>query len=146
MLKLSLYVIAAVLLCISFPEIASGSKILSVSFVSSKSHKITYERLLYELAARGHEVTILSPIVSSKKPTKNIREILTMDAEAFQEKFFKEEGHMDFYEMIEKGEQLNPFSMLKMIGSACNVTYDLPHVQELLKEKFDLVIMSAIFK
>jgi glucuronosyltransferase len=126
---------------VSLPEGGSAAKILSIAIVSSKSHKITYDLLLEELAGRGHEVTVLSPIPSDRK-IKNLREILTLDAELYMKD--KQESP-NFYEMKEKGDNLNPFIMIDLLTKVCNVTYDLPHVQELLKEKFDLVLIPALF-
>jgi glucuronosyltransferase len=120
------------------PENGSAAKILSVAFISTKSHKITYEPLLHELAKRGHEVTVLTPIPAKKK-MKNLREILTIDAQ----NFFDDMPNM--YEMKEAGEDINPFKMMQQFGAMCNMTYDLPHVRELMKETFDLVLLSAIF-
>ncbi len=126
------------LLIILLSERGSAAKILSVAFLSAKSHKLTYEPLLHELANRGHEVTVLTPIPAKKK-MKNLREILTIDID---ELF----GVMpNMYEMKEAGDDSNPFKMLQQIGTLCNMTYDLPHVRELMNETFDLVLLSAIF-
>jgi glucuronosyltransferase len=125
----------------AFPKTANSAKILSVAFVSSKSHKITYEPLLHALAERGHEVTTLSPVKSSK-PVKNLRDIITLDIEKQNDEMAKK---WNAFEMKEKGEEINPFKMLEVFGSICEETYDLPQVHELLKEKFDLIIVSAIF-
>ena len=99
-----------------------SARILSVAFVSSRSHKITYEPLLYELAARGHQVTILAPYISGKE-RKNVREIQTMDQEAFYERV----GMPNMFEMKEKNEQINPIMMGKWFDGVCRETYDQPH-------------------
>src|SRR5436190_1732864 len=77
--------IASIILVILLPGCligeTTGAKILSISFMSSKSHKIVYEPLLLELAQRGHEVTIVSPIKSDKK-MKNLRLIEAIDLDS----------------------------------------------------------------
>ena len=134
-----LTVALAALLILPQQEINSA-RILSVAFMSSRSHKITYEPLLYELAARGHDLTIVAPFISGK-PRKNVREILTIDFEKYAESI----KVPNMFEMKERGEQLTPIQMADIFADVCIKTYDLPHVQALLKEKFDLIIMPAIF-
>ena len=130
---------------ILLPGTTSAAKILTVALISAKSHKITYERLLHELAGRGHEITVLSPIVSSKQ-VKNVREILTIDAEKYMEELQRQEGKkMNLFDIVEKDETVNPFTMLDIFGEICKKSYDLPQVKELMKEKFDLIILSAVF-
>jgi hypothetical protein len=129
-------------LCLAFlagltQPVYSG-KILSVAFMSSKSHKIVYEPLLFELAKRGHEVTIVSP-VPAKKQIKNVRQFLTVD----ETETMKEIPNM--FEMKESGKKLNPFLMIGWFDKLCRDTYDLPLIKELMKEKFDLIISQPLF-
>src|ERR1700744_2157844 len=85
---------------VCFPASVQPARILAVAFVSSKSHKITYEPLLYELGARGHDVTVLAPYISGKT-IKNVREIQTINVdEAF-------EAMPNAFEMKEKGEEMS---------------------------------------
>src|ERR1051326_5494181 len=78
-----------------------SEKILVLAMISTPSHKITYMSLLEEMAHRGHEITIVSPIKPMKE-TRNIREIYTLDIEkAFED--------LNIFEMKEKKQQLNPF-------------------------------------
>ncbi|CAG7662319.1 unnamed protein product, partial [Allacma fusca] len=70
------------LLCLISPflvEEAGSAKILNIAFMSTKSHKITYEPLLRELAKKGHEITIVNP--NPGKAEKNIRYVQTIDPE-----------------------------------------------------------------
>ena len=123
-------------LCASIVPEASAAKILSVAFISSKSHKITYEPLLYELAARGHEVTIVAPYISGKT-RPNVREIQTSE--------WNESKMGNVFDRKLRGEQLmNPFIVLDMILETCSATFDMPHVRQLLDEKFDLIFSSAL--
>jgi glucuronosyltransferase len=112
-----------------------GAKILAVSFMSSKSHKILYEPLLRELARRGHEVTALSPVAS--KEEKNFKNVLLPDKESG--------GGPNFFDLklimpawVEA--VFNPFLLIAtMLPGRCLDCYKLPQVQEVLKEKWDLV-------
>lgn len=54
------------------------AKIFSILPAAIKSHSILYDRLMKELAKRGHEITYLTPI-KSKNPTENINEIVIPD-------------------------------------------------------------------
>ena len=123
---------------VSLPAFVQPARILAVAFVSSRSHKITYEPLLYELGARGHDVTVLAPYISGKT-IKNVREIQTLDVEAEFAKM------PNAFEMKEKGEDMSFPVVAKLFGKICAATYDLPHVKALEKEKFDLIIMQPIF-
>jgi glucuronosyltransferase len=125
--------ISLMLLIFSHINSSNGARILAASFMSSKSHMIAYEPLLEELAKRGHEVTVLSPILSKSNST-NPRQILTFDMDLFLE-------HMpDMFDMKLKGETQNPFVMIDAFDQFCRKTYALPQVMALLDEKFDLII------
>jgi len=116
----------------------SSDKILALTFFSSKSHKITYMKLIEELAKRGHEITV----VSSQKPFKvlpNIKEVYTYD--------FDKELHekYDMIEMKESNTQLNPFLLVPGYVTLCNKIYDKPDIKNLLKQKFDLIFLMPVF-
>jgi len=123
---------------LTLPYLGSSEKILSLAFVATRSHKITYEPLLRELASRGHEVTVVSPIPATKK-VKNLREIFTFDADAQFAKL------PDLFKSKEAGEEPNPFQMVDMFKTFCEQSYDLPEVMALLDEKFDLVMVESVF-
>jgi glucuronosyltransferase len=130
------------LLCLTLTLIVcstpvSSSKILVLVFFSSKSHKITYMRLIEELASRGHEITVVTPI-KQDKPIKNIKEVFTLDIQPFM-------SQINFFESKEKGQQLNPLVMLEMMSKVCSSSYDLPHVRALLDETFDLIFLQPFF-
>ncbi|ODN00424.1 UDP-glucuronosyltransferase 2B23 [Orchesella cincta] len=118
-------------------------KILVLSFISTKSHKLTYQPLIEELGKRGHDVTVLSPI-PSPKPSKNVKDIITMDGEAMMVKFMKEQN-FDMFKMKEENKQMNPFLMFGWFEGMCRHTYDLPHVRDILNESFDLILMQPMF-
>lgn len=131
------------LLSLSKIENVDGAKILSFSFMSSKSHKITYEPLLRELARRGHQVTVLSPIAS--KNETNFVNIPTVDSE------FAFSNAPNFFEMKQSMNPLitavfNPFLMMKgLMTPVCKVGYALPIINKVLEEKWDLVFFTPLF-
>lgn len=124
-------------------ENVQSAKILSFSFMSSKSHKITYEPLLRELARRGHQVTVLSPI--STKNETNFVNIPTVDPE----ELFK--NAPNFFEMKMSLSPIvaaffNPFLMMaNMLVPVCNLGYDLPIINKVLEEKWDLIFFTPLF-
>lgn len=140
------YIVAltcAWLLSLNQIDSVDGAKILSFSFMSSKSHKITYEPLLRELARRGHQVTVLSPI-SSKNET-NFVNIPTVDPElAFG-------NAPNFFEMKQYMNPLvtavfNPFLMMRgLMTPVCKMGYSLPIIYKVLEEKWDLVFFTPLF-
>ncbi len=80
-------------------EFAKADKILVLTFFSSKSHKITYMRLIEELASRGHQITVVTPIKGDKE-IKNIREIETIDMDKLLE------GKFDVFELKKSGQNM----------------------------------------
>ncbi|CAL8089908.1 unnamed protein product [Orchesella dallaii] len=124
-------------------EQCSSEKILVLSFISTKSHKLTYMPLVEELGKRGHDVTVLSPILSPK-PMKNVRDIMTIDGVNLMDKFIKEQN-FDLFKMKEENKQMNPFLMFGWFEGVCRDTYDLPQVQAILNESFDLILMQPMF-
>jgi hypothetical protein len=81
-LRLFALLIAAIIAAQTLIPEAEEARILSAVFMVTNSHKITCDFLLEELAACGHEVTGLSPIVSKRNIT-NMREIITTDGANF---------------------------------------------------------------
>ncbi|CAG7835758.1 unnamed protein product [Allacma fusca] len=126
-------------------DLALGAKILSVSFVSTKSHYLTYEALLLELAERGHEVTIANSIKSSKE-VKNVRRIYTYDSDimlkGISPKTYKaKETTSKFWSHFNV-----PFmTYYSMWEEACKASYKMEAIQKLRKEKFDLIIFPPLW-
>lgn len=117
-----------------------AGKILAVEFFSSKSHKITYMSLLEQLGLRGHNITVITPIKGTKK-MENVSEVLSLNWEEVMAAEFEQ----DLYRMKENNEDANPFLMVPLFSKICEETYDLPQIQALLDEKFDLIFMQPIF-
>lgn len=125
-----------------------GAKILSISFFSSKSHKITYEKLILTLAQRGHDVTYVGPFLSGKK-VPNLKEFQALDIPTL-EKHIASNGNPFDIRMKMKSELLsvffNPYLFAAgMLETVCRQSYALPIIQEILKEKYDLVLFSQFF-
>jgi len=141
-LLIAISVISSIILSSNVPP-SSAAKILAVTFFSSKSHKITYMPLLEELAKRGHEVTMITP-VKADKLLPNMTEIFTFDLEEKMDKF--KDDH-DMYEMKAKGQMMNPFLMLDAFGDICKWSYELPHIKEHFSKnpKYDLVFVQPMF-
>jgi len=122
----------------SFLPSVDSANILYVAFISVESHKITYEPLLEALAARGHQVTELSPHASSRH-VPNLTRILTMDVKELLDK------HNPDYRLLEKKPGYdNPRRPSDLIGLGCNLTYDLPQVQAVLQQRYDLVLLPPM--
>nr|CAD7426014.1 unnamed protein product [Timema monikensis] len=114
-----------------------GARILGVFPHSAKSHFIMDEVLMKGLAARGHEVVVISHFPQSK-PLANYKDISLV-------------GSMDniveslSLDMVGGG---TPFLTLWVLYSYgiqnCEATLSFPKIQEFLKsnQKFDLVIME----
>jgi len=131
--------IIGVILATCFVHENHSAKILSLNFWAGKSHKITYDPLLNELAKRGHEVTVVSQ-VPSKKNITNLRDILTFDFNDLLKRA------PDMIEMKMKGESTHPNSMIKLFSELCLETYALPELQEILNTKYDLVLHEPLFQ
>ncbi|CAG7709878.1 unnamed protein product, partial [Allacma fusca] len=124
-------------------EEAGSAKILNIAFMSTKSHKITYEPLLRELAKKGHEITIVNP--NPGKAEKNIRYVQTIDPEQLWKtmpNMFEMKLNMPaILNLIQ-----NPYIFMgKRSKHICEESFKLPQVRQILEEKFDLVFFPALF-
>ncbi|CAG7833891.1 unnamed protein product [Allacma fusca] len=96
-------------------QVVSSERILFVLPIATKSHKNVFEPLYTALAAKGHDITVVSSVKPSK-PKANIREIVPISV---QEIF----GQLNAFE--DRGKTF------------------LQRFSRLLKEKFDLVFLNA---
>lgn len=119
-----------------FSETSLGSRIIFLFPVMSKSHLIVVHGLSTTLAAKGHDVTVVSPFPLAE-PAENHREIkspLTQEAQDI------------INEMVKNP---NP-SMMKQMPLLTRVTFDLGRKmlemhemkQIMNEEKFDLVVIG----
>lgn len=120
--------------------VAAPAKILSVLPVHVKSHSILFDRLLKELAQRGHEITFITPF-ESKENTKNIKEIIIPD---FRDYFW---GGKDA-NTLKQARTMPSFMiglMIPYLGpKLSDIILNTPEVKKALEsEKFDLVFGEA---
>ncbi|XP_021957851.1 UDP-glucuronosyltransferase 2B4 isoform X2 [Folsomia candida] len=115
-----------------------ASKILFLSPVATKSHKNVFDPLIDALATRGHELTVISPMKTSKVPS--VKEIVPVNLEGVM-------GTMkDAFELRQAG----PLSFLTSINFTtieftCNTMYEMEEVKWIMKhEKFDLIILNGM--
>ena len=124
-----------------------GAKILAISFFQSKSHFITYKPLLYALADRGHEVTIVNPL-KPEKERKNVKHYQVYDLNVLEQSTMPN--------LFEMKEQLgssslstyiaNPFlQFISMFQAGCKQGYESPLIDEIRKEKYDLIFFIPVF-
>ncbi|KAF5275119.1 hypothetical protein FQR65_LT16780 [Abscondita terminalis] len=117
----------------------SGAKILGIFHGAAYSHQQIGSKLLYELAARGHEVTSIVPNdFVPKHPIKNFR-VIEIDFGKF-----KEEALPNVFEEPNRGV-FSRLLFLEMIGLfLTQATFNQTNVENLIKsnEKFDMVIME----
>ncbi|PSN55487.1 hypothetical protein C0J52_02571 [Blattella germanica] len=116
-------------------HLASGYKILGVFPHVAKSHFVMAEELMKGLAARGHEVTVISHF-PQKKPIPNYTDISLV-------------GSMPNFvsavplDEIATGKVMTTVQLLEQLGvTGCEKTLSFPPVQKLINSetKFDLVI------
>jgi glucuronosyltransferase len=131
------FLLFGIIFALQYQEII-GARILSISIMSSKSHKNVYEPLLKELANRGHQVTIVTPVKASK-PYPNITEIIGIPYHTMMNG-----SDFDVFRMKLNKETMNPFTQtIPMFEKFGPEFFTLPQVQDVLKQDFDLVLMSA---
>ena len=129
--------ILLVILGLSFLHPARTSKILAVSTHIGKSHFDVVEPYFEELAARGHQMLVISHF-PRKRPTPNYKDIDLRGTRSIN----KTMDIMSFPDMIEI-DQISSALFLSAWGAeACEKTFELPDVQHILNsdEKFDVLI------
>lgn len=129
-----------ILTCIFYQHIHTAN-ILGVILHTSYSHQLPFRPLWKELAARGHNVTVLTTDPTNENLT-NLREI---DLSPAYEAWLS----TDIIEYSEKESLTKVISKLKEVGQkVVEVEMEIPEVQELIKNeetKFDLVIAEFYY-
>ena len=120
------------------------ANILFLSFSSSRSHQNVYEPLLLQLANRGHNVTLVSPIPAGGTH-QNFRQIVTPNIES----------HLDHHAQAVFTRQQSPLKSLLALPtpflngekymSICRAAYNDSRVMNLQNEQFDLVFLKNFF-
>ncbi|KAF2905636.1 hypothetical protein ILUMI_00538 [Ignelater luminosus] len=115
----------------------NSAKILGVFHMPAYSHYQLGDRLLKELAARGHEVTVITPY-AEKNPVKNFKQIVLTGAieklQPMKDKLFEQTESTVIKSLV----------WLEVMGlELVDSTLSHPNVQEFLKSnnQFDLVIL-----
>ncbi|CAG7719565.1 unnamed protein product [Allacma fusca] len=115
-----------------------SENILAVLPISTKSHRNVVEPLIQALAKRGHTLTVISPGAPYSKPVPNITEIVPIKyPEVF--KTMKD----PFQQRREGG--LAGMGSMDFIYIASEKIHKTGALEPLYKEKFDLIITTAMF-
>ncbi|CAG7730694.1 unnamed protein product, partial [Allacma fusca] len=118
---------------------SEAAKIFFMIPLTTLSEKQVYIPLIDTLAERGHEV-VVATITKSKYRSKNIRE--------FAPCTFKALFGDTFVDPIESRKQIGRYTSLALtefsfVKNACEIVFNNPEFQNVLTEKFDLVIKNA---
>lgn len=126
-----------IIFVIAFIACSNASRVLFLFPTPSKSHVIIVHSVSKTLAARGHEVTVVSPFPLDKK-VKNHREIKSPFPKEVEEFFdeFKKDGKTSMLTFALTSTQ----KMIKMT----NDMIEMKEFQALLDEKFDLIVIGIV--
>jgi glucuronosyltransferase len=125
-------VAAATLLCI---QVVTCSRILAFFPHVGKSHHDVYVPYLRHLAARGHEVVVVSHFPKENTTSANITHISIEGSVPMGSTQV-----ISFKEVESVGSILNAIMLSYMADIHCNSILPLPQVQGLVNQKFDLII------
>lgn len=140
MKNLTLISVVVVMLSITC-SVVDSVKILGVFPTPSKSHWIIAHKLMKELAASGHEITIISPFPVNK-PIKNYRDIPTPElAATMEEKMAVMLEKVDDHPLVKAGE------IFDITFEMANSSLSHPNVKRFLEsgEHFDLIFLEIFF-
>lgn len=130
---------SVVFIILNFAQCITPEKVLFLLPIASKSHKNVFDPLIETLASRGHEVTVISPLKTSKNP--NIKEIVPVDLETLM-------GHgMKNPFLIRREGKLSFISSINVtnLEVACGAMYTNADVKLLMANvKFDLIIVNGM--
>lgn len=126
-----------VILVLCFSHTAETSKILVVFSHLGKSHFDAYEPYFEELAARGHQILVISHF-PRQRPIPNYKDIDLRGTTAINVTV----DVMSFPIMMKMSQISSTFFLSDLSAEACEKTLELPDVQRLINsdEKFDLLI------
>ncbi|XP_065222649.1 UDP-glucosyltransferase 2-like isoform X2 [Planococcus citri] len=132
------------LVCLSYLVLYSsssceGARILGVFPIGGISHYAPAEAVLKALAARGHDVTVISSY-PQKTPLKNFHDI---DVSKVKRNAVNSLS-FDLVRTALQSASNNFYYVAEVSRTYCEVAFSMPEVQALLDEKFDLV-MTEIF-
>lgn len=135
--------ILALLLICSYVEQINSENILVVAFTGSRSHKNAFEPLYFELARRGHKLTVIHP-VKSDYTDKNMKEINGPTFESMMENSSVEPPNI-FNLRIQNLKIRTPINpiVVPLLSGVCAQYYEMPEVQAVMKQKFALVFLPS---
>ncbi|XP_064089536.1 uncharacterized protein LOC135203627 [Macrobrachium nipponense] len=112
---------------------SSAYNILFIGAIGSKSHQNFYKPIVEELAKSGHQVTFVTPY-PSKGVKDNIREVVVP------------EGNLGLMNVNHFEQSLLPgVGHIPQFLDICDKTLANKEVQELPREKYDIVLLSNFF-
>jgi glucuronosyltransferase len=119
------------------PPTVNGARILVLLGFSGKSHNHGIGEVTSELARKGHEITMVSPFAMKDPPGKY--QVIDMPITRKLLESFDLMG-MKNQSMFQKFK-----FFWSMCADNCPNMLKLPEIRDLLKKKFDLVILSMFF-
>lgn len=117
-----------------------GARILGFFGAPIRSHFITYEPLMRELAKRGHDVTVVSSFSQHGRPLNNYRNIEISDF--INGTFFNSFASAAVQSADEKSSLFKLFHMIRNMAGESKNLLKHPKFLSLKNEHFDLVIIG----
>ena len=132
--EMKLYFIFLIVCFIS--KCCSGYNILFLTPMGTKSHKIYFMGIVNELLNRGHHVTIVSSDANGK-PVKNLKDVVISKNHTIQSQI------KNMFDKDTAANMMGDFLLARL--NLCSNGLASPEVQELKKDKYDMVMLSLFF-
>ncbi|KAJ9601563.1 hypothetical protein L9F63_000306, partial [Diploptera punctata] len=149
-IQISVIIFVALLFAANFKE-SDEARILGLGPLPGTSHMIANTAVLKELAARGHDVTVITPF-QPEKPIPNYRviplkKITFDDLMQLDNNDGEEKSNMNPFEMQDMSIFMIVFMLWGFGEAICDISLAEESVQKLINsnEKFDLIIMEAFY-
>ncbi|XP_066998723.2 UDP-glucosyltransferase 2 [Anabrus simplex] len=132
--------VASLLLVLTFLSCSHGARILGIFPIPSISHQLPYQAVMKALAARGHQVTVISPD-PLKEPVANYTDIDLSESYAVMRTFLASTvtGDMPLPSILDH--------WIDISTKIADFQLSTPQMQEFMKSrdnKFDMIIMEKI--
>ncbi|XP_042226289.1 UDP-glucosyltransferase 2-like isoform X1 [Homarus americanus] len=118
--------------CVVALQVAEAGRILFMAPISSKSHKNFYMGIVNALADHGNQITMVSPYKPAKE-RPNVREVRVTNADILKV----------IPNLFEGNKITAPIHLMLAVPTICSDALSSDEIQNLLKEKFDLILLSA---
>ncbi|CAB3360397.1 Hypothetical predicted protein [Cloeon dipterum] len=119
-------------------KLGNSARILGLFPFSGPSHNHVFSALTTALHDRGHDLTVVTAYPLKNAPNIGYRQIDVKPIRDFFESF-------DVYEYSGQSTFGRLWSMWYSFSHNCPLAAEMPEVRQLLKEKFDLVLVSTFF-